>query len=185
MIIPPFAPKEALSRRRGQLGNGLLRVGEARLQPLRRDPRRGTQDLQSLWKDSQSLWKENPNHEEGKSKPVEAKSKLSPFRESSLFKGLRRPPAAFFFFGRLQRNRIIGIKVNMEDVQFARVPPDRSPGVDGGQRSRDDRTGDRTDHGGMDHLSGDQIIRPLFSESQEFVYELWLTACQARSSQLA
>src|SRR5208282_4471402 len=34
----------------------------------------------------------------------------------------------------------------------------------------------RSDQGGMNHLSGDQIIRLLFPESQEFVDELWLTA---------
>src|SRR5271166_2371440 len=48
--------------------------------------------------------------------------------------------------------------------------------LDGGLRSRYNRTGDRSDHGGMSHLSGDQIIRPYFSESQEFVDELSLTA---------
>jgi hypothetical protein len=61
MIIPPFAPKEALSRRRGQLGNGVARVDEARLQPLRCGPRRGTQDL--------------AKPVEGFSKPLEGKSK--------------------------------------------------------------------------------------------------------------
>src|SRR5208282_326564 len=50
----------------------------------------------------------------------------------------------------------------MEDVQLAHVPPDGSPGVAGGQRSRDNRSGDRSDQGGMNHLSGDQIIRPVF-----------------------
>src|SRR5208282_3088532 len=31
---------------------------------------------------------------------------------------------------------------------------------DSGQRSRDNRTGDRSGHGGTNHLSGDQIITP-------------------------
>jgi hypothetical protein len=34
----------------------------------------------------------------------------------------------------------------------------------------------RSDHDGVNHLSGDQIIRLLYSESQEFVDELSLTA---------
>ena len=50
---------------------------------------------------------------------------------------------------------------------FAHVPSDRSPGVEGGLRSRCNRTGDRSDHDGMDQLSGDQIVRLRFSESQE------------------
>jgi len=57
----------------------------------------------------------------------------------------------------------------MEDVQLAHVPPDRCPGVDGGQRSRRNRIGERSDHGVMNHLSGDQILDHYFSESQEFV----------------
>jgi hypothetical protein len=48
--------------------------------------------------------------------------------------------------------------------------------LDGGQPSRCNRTGDRSDHGGMNHLSGDQIIRLFFSESQEFADQLSLTA---------
>src|SRR5271165_1333544 len=46
---------------------------------------------------------------------------------------------------------------------------------DGGLRSRYHRTGDRSDHGGMNHLFGDQIIRPPYSKSQEFADELSLT----------
>jgi len=61
-------------------------------------------------------------------------------------------------------------------VQLPHVPPDRSPGVDGGQRSRSNRTGEGSDHGGTNHLSGDPIVRLLVSESQEFVDELSLTA---------
>ncbi len=34
----------------------------------------------------------------------------------------------------------------------------------------------RSDHGGKNHLSGEQIIRLVFSESQEFVDELSLPA---------
>src|SRR5208282_4861944 len=56
----------------------------------------------------------------------------------------------------------------MEDVQFSHVPPDRSPGVDGGQRPRDNRTGDRNDHRGMNRLSAYQILILLYSESQQF-----------------
>jgi hypothetical protein len=38
------------------------------------------------------------------------------------------------------------------------------------------RTFDRSDHGGIHHLSGDQIVRRHFSESQESVDELSLAA---------
>src|SRR5208282_4087053 len=55
--------------------------------------------LKAFGRKIQIMRKENPSLREGKSKPVEAKSKLSPFRESSLFKGLRLHLGHPFLFG--------------------------------------------------------------------------------------
>ena len=80
--------------------------------------------------------------------------------KSAFSKGYPQSPpltlTPFFLFSVASREiRSYGLSSH-RGCAMAHVP------VDGGQRSRDNRTGERSDHGGMNHLSGDQTIRPAF-----------------------
>ena len=108
--------------------------------------------------------------ERGKQNPSlsEEKSKLFPSANSSLFKELRRPLA---FFGLLRRNKIKRRMCNWRARPRIAVRGSTAVSV-----LVTLGLAKRSDHGVMNHLSGDRTIRRIYSESQEDVDELWLTA---------
>jgi len=113
-------------------------------------------------KENPSQGRENPSLREGKSKPFGRKIQALSFRESSLFKGLRRPLAPFVFFGRLWRNNIIWIKIIWRMCNLRMCPRIAVRGSTAVGVLVTIGLAKRSDHGGMNRLSGDQIIRPLF-----------------------
>src|SRR5208282_1468912 len=127
----------------------------------------------------QALRKENPSLREAKSKPWGRKIQAPSFPRIEPFQRVApasRPFGHSLFFGRAWRNKIMWIKIIVRMCNCRTCPRIAVRGSTAARVLVAIGLAKRSDHGGMNHLSGDQIIRCYISESQEFVDELSLAA---------